>query len=818
MALSKQYLPAQKEPELMAHWLVKGHYHFDPHSTKPVYSIDTPPPTVSGKLHLGHVYSYSHADFMARYFRMRGFNVLYPMGFDDNGLPTERLVEKTFNLRAAQVGRKAFTEKCMEFALQAEQEYRDLWQRMGLSIDWRYTYRTIDDRSRRLSQASFLDLLGKGRVYRSQTPSIWCPECHTGIAQAEQNDLERESEFVFLPFYGQDGSVLKIATTRPELLVACVAVFVHPQDGRYTGQFGKQVKVPLYGHWVPVLPDPAADPQKGTGAVMCCTFGDQADVTWWQQHKLPLVEAIDSEGCMTETAGVIAGLAIDDARRKIKEILADQGLILDRQPIRQSIRVHERCDTPIEYIQTKQWFIRVIDQKEELLNLGRKLRWHPQQMHARYQDWVENLNWDWCISRQRTFGVPFPVWFCQSCGETMAADLDQLPLDPAVQQPTRSCVCGSRQFIPETDVMDTWATSSITPQIVSGWLDHPDLFNQVFPLTLRPQAHDIIRTWAFYSIVKSYAHFGILPWSDVFISGWGIAGEGMGKISKSRGGGPMPPAEMINRYSADAMRYWAASTSPGKDAVISEEKIQMGAKLVTKLWNVARFAEPFISVITGVQDHLTFTPADRWITARCRSLVSEVTGHFEAYDYASAKNAVEIFFWHDLADNYLEMAKQRLYDPEHTGHLGARTALRQVIYTLLQLLAPLLPFVTDAIYQSFFAVSEGESIHKTQWPTPDQFMLTPQEQAEDEHFGEVLVTIATAVRRYKSEHSISLGSEISELHLVTSNSDLGHRLLLASPDLASVTRARKITTDLAMSQDMAILSSDVKDLTIGLKP
>ncbi len=595
MSLAKNYIPAQAEPELQLKWQAEGVYEFDLRSEKPKYTIDTPPPTVSGKLHLGHVYSYSHPDFVARFFRMRGYNVYYPMGFDDNGLPTERLVEKTYKIRAAQVGRQAYIEKCLQVSEESIKDYRALWQRLGLSIDWRYTYRTIDARSQKLSQTSFLDLFRKGLVYRSQAPTIWCPECRTGIAQAELNDLAHDSEFITLPFYLDDGKALNIATTRPELLAACVAVFIHPDDARYTGMVGKQVHVPLYNRWVPVLADRAADPEKGTGAVMCCTFGDQTDVAWWREHHLPLIEAIDTTGLMTAAAGEIQGLSIIEARKRVKELLDERSLILGRQPTLQSLRVHERCDTPVEYIQTSQWFIRVLDQKEKFLELGSQLHWHPEHMHARYQDWVENLTWDWCISRQRYFGVPFPVWYCKNCGEVMLADESQLPVDPTTQQPVSACRCGSREFAPDTDIMDTWATSSVTPMIATGWLDQPEFFETMFPLTLRPQAHDIIRTWAFYSVVKSYYHFGKLPWSDVFISGWGIAGEGMGKISKSRGGGPMPPREMIERHSADSVRYWAASTSPGKDAVISEEKIQMGSKLVTKLWNVARFAEPFIS-------------------------------------------------------------------------------------------------------------------------------------------------------------------------------------------------------------------------------
>lgn len=818
MSLPKRYNPALIEPELQDRWQSAGTYHYDRQSAAPKYAIDTPPATVSGHLHLGHVYSYSHADFMARYFRMKGFNVFYPMGFDDNGLPTERLVEKRLKLTAQQVGRKTFIEKCLEMSEEAEKDYRALWQRLGLSIDWRYTYRTIDDLSRKVSQYSFIELYRKRLAYRHKAPAIWCPECRTAIAQAELNDLNRTSEFVTLPFQIEGGKSLRIATTRPELLSACVAIFVHPEDARYTAWIGQQARVPFYGQLVPVLADPAADPTKGTGAVMCCTFGDQTDLAWWQTHKLPLIEAIDPSGQMTSAAGELQGLSISDARQRIKEILAGQGLILSRQPTEQSIRVHERCDTPMEYLMTQQWFIRVIENKDTFLELGERLHWHPEHMHARYKAWVENLSWDWAISRQRYFGVAFPLWYCKACGEVMLADPDHLPIDPLETQPGKPCSCGSTEFVPETDVMDTWATSSMSPEIITGWLKDPELFESLFPMTLRPQAHEIIRTWAFYTIVKSYYHFGELPWSDVFISGWGVAGEGMGKISKSRGGGPMPPVEMIERYSADAVRYWAASTSPGKDSIISEEKIQMGSKLVTKLWNVARFSEPFITGDVPHAEDAAFTPADRWILASCRSLIRRVTQAFESYEYANAKNEIEGFFWHDLADNYLEMAKLRLYDSQHPGYAGACQSLKTVFNILLKLLAPLLPYVTEAIYGEFFAQEEGcKSIHRAKWPEVDEITVPGKADASiAEALGETLVNIATAVRRYKSEKSLSLGTELARLCLTAHDPGLAGRLQAAAPDLISVTRARVVEVSEKLEDGLLLLSSANEEIQIGI--
>ncbi len=815
MPLTKNYKPEDVEPRLLAQWREEGTYRFDPHAEGPVYSIDTPPATVSGHLHLGHVYSYSHPDFMARYFRMNGYNVYYPMGFDDNGLPTERLVEKRLGVIAPQVGRKAFIEKCLQVSEEAEKDYRDLWQRLGLSIDWRYTYRTIGERSRRISQYSFIDLYRKDLAYRKRAPTIWCPECRTAIAQAELNDMDRSTEFVTLRFEREDGETLPIATTRPELLAACVAVFVHPADDRYKDLVGQQVTVPLYDQKVPVLADPAADPEKGTGAVMCCTFGDQADVAWWYKHNLPLVEAVDRQGRMTSVTDALAGKPISHARREIKALLDEFGYLLQREPVEQSVRVHERCDTPVEYIVEQQWFVRILEHKDELLEAGERIHWHPEHMRSRYRAWVENLNWDWCISRQRYFGVPFPVWYCQQCGEIRLADPEELPVDPLIEQPTQPCEkCGSTNFFGEPDVMDTWATSSMSPQIVSEWLTNPDLYQQVWPMALRPQAHEIIRTWAFYTIVKSIYHFDRLPWSDVFISGWGLAGEGMGKLSKSRGGGLMPPKEMIERYSADAVRYWAASTGPGKDAIISEEKIQMGSKFIIKLWNAARFSERFLQGFEPPEELPALTPADRWILASLQALVRRVTQSMQDYEYATAKSEVENFFWRELADNYLEMAKQRLYAEEPSEQAGARFSLYRALTTVLKLLAPFLPYVTEAIFQSLFAGKDGEpgSIHRSRWPRPDE-RLEDQEAVQT---GETLIEVATAVRRYKSENSLSLGTELECLQIQVEDQRLAGQFQAAAPDLTSITRAKGVQVVAQLDPDLIQLEANEK-VKVGVR-
>lgn len=790
MSLSKHYVASEREPALERFWQESGVYHFDRDPHAPVYSIDTPPPTVSGHLHLGHVYSYTQTDIAARFWRMNGYNVFYPMGFDDNGLPTERLVERRLGVRAAEMPRGEFIQACLRVSEEAEQDYRRLWSRLGLSVDWRHSYRSIDDLARRTSQQSFLDLYRQGRAYRQQAPTIWCPECQTAIAQAELNDLDRDGVFYTLAFTTENDGRLPIATTRPELLPACVAVFAHPDDARYKQWIGHELLMPLLDRAVPLLADERADPEKGTGLVMCCTFGDATDVEWWRAYDLPLRIILAKDGRLADAAGAYAGLLTTEARQRIVADLEAAGLLLDRQPLRQSVRVHERCDTPVEYIVTQQWFIRVLDARDELLAAGERIEWRPAQMANRYREWVEHLRWDWCISRQRYFGVPFPVWYCQDCGVPLLASDDQLPVDPTeTHPPATTCACGGGSFMPETDVMDTWATSSMSPQIVGGWLSDPALYARVFPFSLRPQAHEIIRTWAFDTIVKSLFHFGELPFRTVAISGWGLAPEGGGKISKSRSSAVIGPTEVMEKYSADAARYWAASTSLGKDSVISEDKIALGAKLVTKLWNVARFGERFIAGTSATSRPAALPPTDRWLLSRLHRLVQRVSELYRGYDHAAAKSELESFFWQTLCDNYLELAKARLYDDSHPLHNTAVYTLRAALLTTIKLFAPTLPYVTEAIYQDLFAQSEGViSLHVSAWPEADETLLDD----EAERVGDALVTVATLARRYKSEANISLGAELAELYLHTDDPALESALAESGPDLRSVTRARSI--------------------------
>ncbi len=504
--LPNRYDFREAEPRLAKFWAESNIYAYnagDATGSGPTFTIDTPPLSVSGQLHIGHCYSYTQADVIARYRRMRGDRVYYPMGFDDNGLPTERFVEKTIGHKATELGREAFIEACLALTQQTEDRFELLWRRLGLSVDWQYRYSTISPQARRVSQWSFILLHRAGLTYTQLAPTLWCPECQTAIAQAEVNDAILATQFSTLAFSLADGTSLPIATTRPELLPACVAIFVHPADTRYTHLIGQMASIDCGAFadkaviTVPILADELADPTKGSGAVMCCTFGDSTDVRWWHTHSLPLRAAIGRDGRMTELAGAYAGLTVLEARQRILHYLQDTGKLLHRETLEHAVGTHERCGTPVEYLQTRQWFIRVLDQKEQLLEAGRRIHWYPDHMRIRYEHWVEHLQWDWCISRQRYFGVPFPAWTCRSCGEILLATLEQLPVDPQNTRPLQPCSCGSTDVIPEPDVMDTWATSSCTPLIIGRWPDDLDWFGQHFPASLRPQAHDIIRTWAF---------------------------------------------------------------------------------------------------------------------------------------------------------------------------------------------------------------------------------------------------------------------------------------------------------------------------------
>ncbi len=784
--LQKRYKAVEAEPRWQSYWSDKGIFRFNPESGKPLYAIDTPPPTVSGMIHMGHIFSYVQAEVMARYHRMRGKEVFYPFCFDDNGLPSERFTEKEKNVKAQDMPRSEFVDLCLDVTKGAEAMFRDLWTRFGFSCDWDLLYTTIDPWVQRISQRSFLDLNAKGFVYRREAPTLWCPECRTAVAQAETEDKSLPSHFHDLEFPLEDGSgSIPIATTRPELLPACVAVFVHPNDDRWKALIGRKAVVPIFGHTVEIMSDPKVEIDKGSGVVMCCTFGDTTDIAWWKDFDLDLRIVLDARGHMNSLAGPLEGMYWKKARKVLVGMLDEQGFRKGGQDIEHAVNVHERCGTPLEYLVNMQWFISILDQKEQLLDKGERIDWHPSHFKVRYDHWVRNLKWDWCISRQRYYGVPFPVWYCEECGRPIMAKAEQLPVDPLVDSPDGPCPnCASESFVPESDVMDTWATSSLTPQINARWGEENER-EGILPMSLRPQAHDIIRTWAFYTIAKAHLHYDDIPWQHVMISGHAL-NPSREKMSKSRGNVAGDPIAALEKYSADELRFWACSSGLGTDVLFSEDVLGDGRRLVTKLWNATRFAASRLEDYDG-SSGAELRPFDRWILSRFTVAAERAVKGMEKYEYSVNMREAEGFFWKALCDNYLEIAKSRLYsDEDNEGRRAAQQALYTVLYGSLRLFAPVLVHITEELYQAIFRESEGhESIHIAPWPDPG-FM-----DEDALRLGNMALLIIEDARRFKSESSLSMASPLQALEITAPASDL-QGLKGFESDLLSVTRADRI--------------------------
>ena len=751
----------ESEPKWQEFWQKERVYAFDPNSTKPIFSIDNPPPTVSGHIHIGHIFSYSQSEFIARYKRMTGFNVFYPFGFDDNGLPTERLVEKMRDVRAHSLPREEFRDICLDVAKQFEEDYKRVFIMAGNSADFELKYNTVSDKVQKISQKSFLDLYKKGDVYYGDKPAIWCPECRTSIAQAELESKELESSFNYINFECEELSkALEIATTRPEMLCACVCVFVHPDDERFKDFIGKEVIVPLYNFKVPVLSDDTVEKEKGTGAVMCCTFGDETDLMWQQKHNLPIKLAIDDGGRMTAIAGKYEGMKIKVARAEIIKDLQESGKLNKSEQITHAVSTHERCGTPMELLIKKQWFVDLLSHKEDFLKMGEKVKWYTKKKKNRYIDWVSNVDRDWCISRQRYFGVPIPVWYCKHCGEVIVANEEQLPVNPLVDKPPVSTCpkCGHCEFEPETDVFDTWHTSSVTPQINCGW--GTERYNKMMPMSLRTNAHEIIRTWDFYTIVKSFYHSNCLPWENVMISGFVMADKD-NKISKSKNNAKFSPESLLNEKSADVTRYWSATGSLGKDIIFSEGEFKNGAKLVNKIWNASKFVLSFLTDYEVVEPKLL--PIDKWVIAKFNQMQKNFRNYMDKYEIGLAMAELERYFW-NFCDNYIEIAKRRLYNPQIFGQDAtdsAKYACFMVLKEMLKMFAIYLPHICEEIYKDYFEKYEKEiSIHKTQ-------MQTINIDADDNIIkqGDDVVEIVSNIRKYKSENNLSLKYEIENLEI-----------------------------------------------------
>jgi valyl-tRNA synthetase len=799
------------EPKWIEAWNQNATYAFDRSATRDnVFSIDTPPPTVSGSLHMGHVFSYTHTDTVARFWRMRGKSVFYPMGWDDNGLPTERRVQNYYGVscdasvayvanfeppfrgdppkdhRAVPISRPNFIELCEELTAEDEKIFEDLFRRLGLSVDWSLLYTTIEDRSRRASQRGFLRNLARGEAYTQEAPTLWDVDFRTAVAQAELEDRDRPGAYHTIAFHKSDGSGdVLIDTTRPELLPACVALIAHPDDPRYQPLFGKTVRTPLFNVEVPVFAHPLAQIDKGTGIAMCCTFGDLTDVIWWRELQLSMRAIISRDGRivaeapngLTDPAGLahyasLVGKSAKQAQTAIADMLTASGeMIGEPRAITHPVKFYEKGDRPLEIVTSRQWYIRNGGRdaalRDSLLARGAGLHWLPDHMRHRYSNWVEGLNGDWLVSRQRWFGVPVPVWYpLDSHGEILhdspiVPDESLLPIDPSTDAPagyTESQRGQPGGFIGDPDVMDTWATSSLTPQIAGKWQDDNDLFDRVFPFDVRPQGHDIIRTWLFSTMVRSHFEHNVAPWSHVALSGW-ILDPDRKKMSKSKGN-VVTPSDLFDSYGSDAVRYWAVGARPGVDTAFSEDQMKVGRKLATKLLNVSKF----VLGIGEVADDVVPTEAiDVAMLHRLAGVVEEATKAFEEFDYARVLERTEEFFWW-FCDDYVELVKTRGY-LSHTeeGAMSARTALRRALSTLQRLLAPLLPFVTEEVWSWW----QSGSVHQSQWPTTAT-LTDGLTGGKNEEFLEAICGAIGVIRRAKTEAKVSQRAVVTEASFVTS--------------------------------------------------
>ena len=829
MTIPERYDPAEAEARWRAHWEARDLYRWDPSRPREDgFVVDSPPLTASGSLHIGHVFSYAQQDLMVRFQRMRGRNVAYPMGWDDNGLPTERRVQNVFGIRPSrtlpydpdwqprrdkgkkdpieEVSRKNFIEACALVCADDEKAYEEMWRALGLSIDWSLTYHTIDAHCRRTSQFSFLELFAQGRIRQALAPTMWDPDFRTAIAQAEVEDRERPGAFHDIRFGIEGGGELVVATTRPELLGACIAVAAHPDDDRYRPLFGKRAITPLFRAPVPIVAAEHADPEKGTGILMVCTFGDAMDVEWWRGSDLPLKQLIGLDGRIMSVPygeapyesldperaraahAQIEGMPVARARKRMAELLGEDGSAVDGggaaltgppREISHPVKFYENGDRPLEFVSTRQWFVELLQHKQALIEQGRKIEWHPAHMRARYENWVEGLNQDWCISRQRYAGVPFPVWYPlrddgqPDYGAPLLAEPERLPVDPLADAPTGFSEDQRDQpggFIGDPDVMDTWATSSLTPQIVSGWPDDPERHRLLFPADMRPQAHEIIRTWLFYTVVKAWMHEDQIPWRHIAISGW-IIDPDRKKMSKSKGN-VTTPVELLSEFSADALRYWAGRARPGVDTIFDRQVLKLGRRLATKIFNASRFALGQLdragSDLGRVAVEDISEPLDLAYVARLRALIERSSVAFEGYECGAALQTSEEHFW-EFCDDYLELVKVRSYGEDDTAERRSALATLQLsLRTYLRLFAPFLPFVTEEVWSWRFA-EDGGSIHKSPWPTLEESQAVPAPVHPDAF--ECAKEVLRKIRSTKTRAKKSLRWPVARLEVRGSESE-----------------------------------------------
>lgn len=742
--MEKKYDPKEAEPRIQRFWLDKKLFKFDPNSDKPIFSIDTPPRYTSGPLHIGHATSYSHQDFIARYKKMRGFNVFYPLCFDVNGMPIEVNVEKQ-GIFPEEVGRDAFIKACADFAEKNIKIMTDQFYKLGFSMDDSIYYQTNNPEYRRLTQISFIRLYKEGLIYKSEAPVTWCPRCVTAIAEAEIEYKTRMTKFNHIKFKHNDKEYL-IATTRPELLPACVAVAVHPDDERYKYLIGKELTTPIFNKKVKVIADKVVQPDFGTGIVMICTIGDKDDYEWVLKHKLPLIKAIDEKGNMTEVAGKYRGMSTEEAKKQIIKDLKDQGLLVKQEDLEQNVGACWRCGTPTEYIVAKEWFLKILPFKEQVLKASKEMKWFPEYMERRLIDWVDSLSWDWCISRRRYLATPVPIWECEKCDEIIVAEEEQAYVNPLKDKPPKQCKCGKAEG--SIHVFDTWMDSSLTPLYNSFWERDEKMFKRLFPVSLRPQAHDIIRSWAYYSMLRSLLLTKSKPFENIVISGYIMGPDG--KPMHASRGNVVDPLEVIEKYSTDTFRYFASLCALGVDTAFKWKDVERGSKILTKIWNVGKFAEMNMENLEKPELNVI----DRWILTKLRSLIKESAGNWDQYNFTNAMNSLESFFWNTYCDNYLEIIKHRIY----SGDKSAKYTLYHSFLAILKMFAPIMSHITEEIYQELYKQHEKDiSIHVSEWPEIEEI------EGHYDARGDFIVSIISGIRKWKHDKGLALNAELNKV-------------------------------------------------------
>ena len=719
--------------------------------TRPVYSIDTPPPYPSGDFHMGNALNWTYFDIRARYKRMNGFNVLFPQGWDCHGLPTEVKVEKAHGIKKSDVPPDVFRKMCEEWIEQYIGVMKAAVIRLGCSIDWTTEYRTMDQDYMRKIQLSFLKLYEKDMIYKGEHPINWCPRCETAIADAEVEHDTKQGRIYTIPFETTSGEVL-IATTRPIYLPACVALGVHPEDERYNHLIGKKAKVPVFGQEIPIIANDEVDPEFGTGAMMICTYGDKADVIAVARFNLPVVKLIDGQGNLLDVAGKFAGMQIDEAQKGLVDDMHEAGLIIEEHELEQEVGLCWRCNTAIEIVTALQWFMRTIKLTEKVVKTAKEITWYPDWMRQRLIDWATGLDWDWVLSRQRIFATPVPVWYCKKCGAVRVAKPEELPVDPKVTEIHDTCECGGTEFVPDTDVMDTWFDSSMTCAIHAGWPDRPNWRNQ-YPMSIHPSGQDIIRTWAYYLMVRSLALFGETAYDSVLINGMVFGNDGR-MMSKSLGNYVATP-EVFNKYGADAARQWAAAGgSTGTDIPFRWEDVEYGWRFQRKLWNACRFASMRLEDYNPGET-VELELIDKWILSKLEGTVKFCTEAMKNCDFMNATENARNFVWHVFCDHWLEAAKTRLYG-EGAEKTSAQHTMYRAVERMLKLLAPIMPHSTEEIYRTMYTDS---SIHISEWPKYDEsYNNTKAEQA-----GEIIIATISEIRREKNRRGVSLNAEIAKV-------------------------------------------------------